>query len=100
MCELRPARPSALLISHEDLTTEATNIGLCYALISPIGTPEFEVPPKILDLLDTYADVCSPLDELLPVGGIQHATDFVLGASLPNLLHYCMPPTEHEGLQR
>ena len=39
-------------------------------------------------------------DHLPPMRDIQHAIDFVLGATLPNLLHYRMSLIEHAELQK
>jgi hypothetical protein len=40
------------------------------------------------------------LDHLPPMCDIQHAVDFVLGETLPNLPHYRMNPAEHAELKR
>ena len=39
-------------------------------------------------------------DQLPSMRNFQHAIDLVLGASLPNLLHYRMNHTEHAELKR
>ena len=39
-------------------------------------------------------------DQIPPMRDIQHAIDFVLGATLPNMPHYRMNLTEHAELQR
>ena len=53
-------------------------------------------------MIDEFADVFPEdlLDQLPPMCNIQHAIDLVLGASLPNLPHYRMNPTEHAELKR
>ena len=61
-----------------------------------------EQPEEVKSMLQKFKDVF--LEELpyhlLPMRDIQHAIDFVPGATLPNLPHYRMRPTEHAELQR
>ena len=53
-------------------------------------------------MIDEFADVFLEdlPDQLSPMCDIQHAIDLVPGASLSNLLHYRMNPTEHAELNR
>ncbi|XP_022841848.1 uncharacterized protein LOC111365525 [Olea europaea var. sylvestris] len=61
-----------------------------------------ENPVEVLSVLQEFRDVFSEdlPDHLSPLRDIQHAIDFVPEASLPNLPHYRMNPTEHAELQR
>lgn len=60
------------------------------------SSEEADVPPEIRDLLNSYFDVYSPLDELPSLRDIQYEIDFVPEASLPNLLHGRMSLIEHD----
>ena len=52
----------------------------------------------IEEFIDVFPEDLS--DQLLPMHDIQHAIDLVSGASLLNLPHYRMNPTEHMELKR
>ena len=61
-----------------------------------------KIPPEVTPVIAEFADVFPEdlSDKLPPMRDIQHAIDLVPGASLPNLPHYRMNPTEHVELKR
>ena len=61
-----------------------------------------EQPEEVKSVLQEFKDVLPQElpDHLPPMHDIQHAIDFVPGATLPNLPHYRMSPVEHVELQR
>ena len=61
-----------------------------------------EYPPEVTEFLKEFQDVFPDdlPDHLPPLRDIQHVIDLVPGATLPNLPHYLMNPTEHQELQR
>ena len=56
-----------------------------------------QIPPTAVPILKEFVDVFpEELSDNLPLmRNIGHAIDFVLRATLPNLPHYRMNPTEH-----
>ena len=66
------------------------------------GETREEQPKEVKLVLQEFKDVFLEElpDHLLPMHDIQHAIDFVPGATLPNLPHYRMSPAEHVKLQR
>ncbi|XP_072993886.1 LOW QUALITY PROTEIN: uncharacterized protein [Typha latifolia] len=67
-------------------------------LNEPSESIPFEANAVIEEFPDVFPDDLP--NELPPMRDIQHAIDFVPGASLPNLPHYRLNPTEHAELKR
>ena len=66
------------------------------------GETREEQPKEVKSVLQDFKDVFpEELPDHLPhMRDIQHAINFMPGATLPNLPHYRMSPTEHAELQR
>ena len=66
------------------------------------GENREEQPKEVKSVLQEFKDVFPEElpDHLPPMHDIQHAIDFVPGATLPNLPHYRMSLVEHAELQR
>ncbi|XP_028551249.1 uncharacterized protein LOC114579787 [Dendrobium catenatum] len=106
--ELKTAPPKTNkglhLVTAKELDIEFNQGSPMYALVAREvnenqGEPVLE---EVKPLLEAFADVFPEdlPDQLPPLRDIQHAIDLVPGASLPNLPHYRMNPTEHTELKR
>ena len=64
--------------------------------------PSNPIPPKATPVITEFADVFPDdlSDKLPPMHDIWHTIHLVPGASLPNLPHCRMNPTEHDELKR
>ena len=75
-----------------------------FALVATESTPEppLDLPPEALPIVREFSQVFPEElpDHLPPLRDIQHAIDLVPGATLPNLPHYRLNPTEHVELKR
>ena len=66
-----------------------------------VGESDSTIPRKVTPIIKEFNDVfLEDLPDKLPsMCNIQHAIDLVPRASLPNLSHYRMNPTEHAKLK-
>ena len=64
--------------------------------------PPLDIPPEAIPILADFFQVFPEElpDHLPPLRDIQHAIDLVPRATLPNLPHYHLNPTEHSELKR
>jgi hypothetical protein len=96
-----------LLASISDIAEIDVNITPCYATVCKEVLFSFEdIPPSlphaVANLLQEYMNVF-PQDVppgLPPIRGIEHQTDLILGASLPNRAPYRTNPEETKEIQR
>ena len=96
------------IISHKAFERVANQESVVLALVArevPLEIPlalHEEPPAEVKSVLDEFQDVFPEdlPDHLPPMRDIQHAIDFVPGATLPNLPHYRLNPTAHAELQR
>ena len=80
------------LIIHNQIEKRLNEGSTCYPLVAQEAEPktEVQIPGHIKSVLEEFFKVLPKdmPDELPPIRDIQHATDLVPGATLPNLLHY------------
>ena len=83
---------------------DVQNKSIIFALVAIDAStkPLLDTPPEALPILAEFFQVfpAELPDHLPPLRDIQHAIDLVLGATLPNLPHYRLNPTEHVELKR
>ena len=104
MSHLKETKPSVNLITTKEIERElgeGTPIWILTAkdTLEPL---QKEHPQEVVKLLEDFRDVFpDDLPDHLPsLRDIHHAIDLVLGATLPNLPHYRLNPTEHAELQK
>lgn len=99
-----PQTKTLNILSPKEFEQEVQGDAPIHALVArlltlnPISDLPVEVKPLIREFEEMFTD---DLKNKLPsIHDIQHAIDLVLGATLPNLHHYMMNPTNHVELKR
>jgi hypothetical protein len=92
------------IISPNAFESVANQESVVFALVAREVTLQIngEPPKEVKSMFNEFQDIFPEdlPDHLLPMRDIQHAIDFVPGATLPNLPHYKMNPSEHAELKR
>jgi len=91
------------LISRDQIEKNLHEGSTCYALMARADrNSDEQIPEHIKTILEEFSEALTQdlSGELPQLRDIQHAIDLVPGATLPNLPHYRMNPTEHAELQR
>ena len=115
---LNPLKPKAINMSKKKEVAKAKGLNIIsskafervaiqesvvFALVARElhGEAHEEQPEEVKSVLQEFKDVYLKdlPDHLPPMHDNYHAIDFVLGATLPNLPHYRMNPTEYAELQ-
>ena len=101
---MKEKKPRLNLINAKELEreiTEGLTIWMLTAREIKDETP-VEYPQKVVEILKEFQDVFLEdlLDHLSPLRDIQHEIELVPGATLPNLSHYRMNPSEYNELQK
>lgn len=83
-------------------TVVGDSVVFALVVLEVLSSSPSVAPPEAQAIIQEFQDVFPEdlPDELPPLRDIQHAIDLVSGASLPNLPHYSMNPTEHAELKR
>lgn len=93
-----------LQIISPEFRKEVASESLIYALVTQETIPNThdesteEAKSVLADFQDAFSDDLH--NQSPPMCDIQHVVDLVLGATLPNLLHYRLNPTKHAELKR
>ena len=91
------------LVNAKTMELEMQKKSIIFALVATDSSEEKnqDLPSEVVPILKEFAQVFPDElpDQLPPMRDIQHAIDLVLGATLPNLLHYRLNPTEHAELK-
>ena len=98
-------KPKSLhLVDAKTMARDVQRKSIIFALVATDSStePPLDTPSEAVPILAEFSQVfpAELPDHLPPLRDIQHAIDLVPRATLPNLPHYRLNPTEHAKLKR